>query len=195
MGKVKHLDKILKLFDKSPVVDFKSIFRIIGKQDYAKLVVSNLLRKKKIFKLAKGFYTKNNENELAVFGFMPSYIGLQSALSYYKLWEQETIPIILTSKNIRGGIRRIIDGNVFIKKMDKKYLFGFRYYKENSFYLPYSDIEKTFIDMIFFKQNISNEVFIDIKKRIDRKKLGIYLKKYPEEFRKKVSGLLSHNNL
>ena len=37
MGKSKHIIKIRGLFEKSPIVDFKSIERIVGKRSYAKL--------------------------------------------------------------------------------------------------------------------------------------------------------------
>src|SRR3989344_9138445 len=100
MGKQIHLEKIERLFEKSPVVDFKSIERIIGKNNYAKLLVSNLLKKNKIKKVGKGFYTKYDESSLSVFAFKPAYLGLQSALSFYGLWEQETIPVILTTKKL-----------------------------------------------------------------------------------------------
>ena len=189
MGKRKHLDKIESLFEKSPVVSFVSIKKIVDKKkksNYSKLVVKNLIDKKKIFRLAKGFYTKHNENSLFVFCFKPAYLGLQSALSFHRIWEQETIPIIITSKNVRVGKRNLNGGGVLIKKISKKYLFGFEFYEEGSFYLPYSDVEKTFIDMIYFKENLSKEVLINFKKKIDKIKLNNYLKRYSKEFRKKL---------
>ena len=60
MGKQIYLKKIETLFEKSPVVDFKSLERIIGKaktSNYAKLLVYNLLKKGKIKKIGKGIYT------------------------------------------------------------------------------------------------------------------------------------------
>src|SRR3989338_3028184 len=91
MGKQIYLDKIEAIFDKSPLVDFKSLERVIGKaknSNYAKLLVHNLVKKGKIKKIGKGVYTKHNEISLAVFSFKPAYLGLQSALSHYKIWEQ-----------------------------------------------------------------------------------------------------------
>ena len=54
MGKQIHLKKIESLFEKSPVVDFESIERIVGKSgksNYAKLLVVNFLKKGKIIKI------------------------------------------------------------------------------------------------------------------------------------------------
>ena len=187
MGAQKYLRKIENLFEKSPVVDFQSIQRSIGKSEtsnYAKLLVSNLLKKGRIKKIGKGVYTKHNEISLAVFSFKPAYLGLQSALSHYNLWEQETIPVIVTARKVRRGIRSLIGGNILIKNINKKYFFGFEYVKEGDFYLPYSDLEKTFIDFIVFNQKIDNAVLIKFRKKIKKDKLLTYLKKYPDKFRK-----------
>jgi len=186
MGKIKYLGDVERLFEKSPVVSFASIKRVIGKRGgYTKQLVRNLILKSKIKKLAKGCYTKYDENSLAVFCFK-GYLGLQDALSFHNLWEQETIPVIITGKKVRQGIRDIWGGNVLVRRIDKRYLFGFDYFREGEFYFPYSDIEKTFIDMIYFNENLSEEVLVEIRKKIDRKKLRGYLRKYPKRFRERV---------
>lgn len=195
MGKEKYQKQIEVLFEKSPVVDFSSIERIIKSKknikQYTKQLIRNLVLRNKIKKLAKGQYTKHNESGLAVFCFKPSYLGLQDALSFHNLWEQETIPVIITTKKVRQGIRKIFENtNILIRRIDKKYFFGFDYYKEGDFYFPYSDIEKTFIDLIYFKQNIDEETLKNFRKKLDKKKLKGYLKKYPEKFRKRVEKIL-----
>lgn len=149
-----------------------------------------MLKKGKIKKLGKGYYTIHNEISLSVFCFKPAYLGLQSALSYHGLWEQETIPVILTIKKVRLGVRKSLEQNIFVRHIDKKFFFGFNYFKDGLVYLPYSDIEKTFIDMVIFRQNISDEVLQEIKMRIDKKKLNKYLKAYSIKTRKKISSLI-----
>jgi len=189
-----HLKEIEKLFDKSPILDFKSIERIVQdnkkskKSSYAKLLVSNLIKKGKINRIGKGVYSKYSESSLAVFAFKPAYLGLQSALSFYGIWEQETIPIILTTKKVRRGVRSILDSNILIRKIDKKYFFGFNFIKEGSFYLPYSDLEKTFIDMVVFNQKMSLEVIKEIKKKIDKKRLNQYIQRYSPQLQKQIRG-------
>lgn len=195
MGKQIHLKKIEELFEKSPVVDFKSVERIVGKtrkSSYAKLLISNMIKKGKIKKIGKGLYTYHNESSLAVFSFKPAYLGLQSVLSYYGLWEQETIPVILTTKKVRTGIRDIIGTNILVRRIDKKYFFGFDFVKDGEFYIPYSDLEKTFIDMIVFNQKIDEETLKNIKKRIDLKKLRIYLSRYPKGIQERVEKVIEN---
>ena len=186
MGKEKYQDKIINLFEKSPVVDYSSIKRIINNPEYAKQLIRNLVLKKKIKKLTKGFYTKHDEPSLIVFCFKPSYLGLQDSLSMHNLWEQETIPVVITSKKIRSGLRKMNGINILIRRIDKKYLLGYDSLKVGEFYLPYSDIEKTLIDMVYFKQKISPETLKNIKLNLNKPKLKKYLQIYPKTFRKKV---------
>ncbi len=188
MGKEKYLRVIKDLFMKSPVVDANSIGRIVKSKkkvkQYDKQLIRNLISKDQIKRLTKGFYTMHEDPSLAVFCVKPAYLGLQDALSIHNLWEQETIPIIITSRRVRQGIRKILGANVLIRRISKKYLFGFEYIKQGDFYYPVSDIEKTFIDMIYFKQKISEDLLKNFKKSVNEKKLRGYLKVYPEGVRK-----------
>ena len=68
---------------------------------------------------------------------------------------------------------------ILIKRISSKYFFGFEYSNEK-FCLPYSDIEKTFIDLVYFNQKLSKELVEEFKKRLDMRKLKVYLKRYPK---------------
>ncbi len=194
MGKIKYLKNVESFFEKSSVVDFSSIQRLINNKkkikEYPKQLIRNLILKKKINKLTKGYYTVFEDPSLLVFCLKPAYLGLQDSLSFYNVWEQETIPIILTNRKARQGIRKVLGGNVLIRRINKKYLFGFEYHKVGKFYLPYSNLEKTFIDMIYFKENLNENVIKNIRKRINKKKINSYLKNYPKLFRKRVLKIL-----
>ncbi len=195
MGKEKYLSNIMQLFKKSAVVDFASINKIVKynkkRNQYAKQIIRNLIKQGKIKRIGKGVYTSLDELPLVVFSFSSAYLGLQNALSFHNLWEQETIPVIVTSNNVRKGIRKVMGFNVLIRRLDKKYMFGYEYYKypleDRDIYLPYSDIEKTFIDMIYFRQPLDKETIIEFRKRIDKKKLKSYLRAYPKKMQKKIA--------
>jgi predicted transcriptional regulator of viral defense system len=113
---------------------------------------------------------------------------LQDALSFHNLWEQETNTLIITAKKVREGLRKVLGFNTIVKRINPKYMFGFEYYKyaleDREIYIPYSDIEKTFIDMIYFKQPLDEEIIENFKEKIIKKKLKEYLKRYPLRFRK-----------
>ncbi len=190
MGKQKYQKEIESLFAKSSVISAESIVRMMRSKksvkQYNKQLIKNLIARNKIKRLTKGYYTKYDDPSLAVFCFSPAYLGLQDALSFHNLWEQETIPIVITAKKIRQGSRKILGANVLIRRIDKKYIFGFEYFKQGEFYLPYSDIEKTFIDMVYFNESVSSEALKNIRERADRKKIARYLKLYPKRFRERV---------
>lgn len=198
MGKEKYQERIRELFNKSPVVSYNSIGRNIGKNkpEYTKQLIRNLIKKNKIKRIAKGYYTIHEDPSIAVYCYKPSYLGLQDALSIHNLWEQETIPVIITTKKIRQGLRNINNTNILLRRIDKKYLFGIEYIEsaKKNFYLPYSDIEKTFIDMIYFKENINKETLKTFKKIINKKKLSKYLKKYPKLIRNRVLRIYQREN-
>ncbi len=192
MGKIKYINDIRRFFRESPVADINYLKKFISKKDkkYVYLLISNLLKKKEIGRITKGYYTICDDASLIVFCFKPSYLGLQNALSFHNLWEQETNPVVITTNNIRSGLRKVFGRNALLKRVPGKYLFGYEYYKyplENKeIYIPYSDIEKTFIDMVYFRQPIDEEVIENFREKINKKKLKEYLKRYPVKFRRKV---------
>ena len=195
MGKIKYINKIREFFKESPVISIESLKKFIRKKNknYTYSIINNLLKKKEIKRITKGFYTIYDDPSLTVFCFKPSYLGLHNALSFHDLWEQETNPVVVTTRKVRTGIRKVFDRNIVIKRIDKKYFFGFEYKQDGNFYFPYSDIEKTFIDMIYFNEYLDKDVIKNFRKRIDKKKLKGYLKYYPKIFRDKLSGLLMNS--
>ena len=142
-------------------------------------------------KIGKGVYTIHEESSLSVFAYTPAYLGLQSALSYHKLWEQETIPIVITTRKVRRGVRVVLGSNILVRNIDTKYFFGFEYVLDGKFYVPYSDIEKTAIDLTVFKVRVDKVLCNAIRKRVDKDKLSKYLKRYPLKLQELVKKKLS----
>jgi len=194
MGKSKYKQEVLDLLRKSSIVSYTSIAKIINHKkktkSYAKRMINYLIKSGAIKRLTKGYYTTTDNASLAVLSFQPAYLGLQDALSFHDIWEQETVPIIITSQNVRQGIRKVLNTNIIIRRIESKYLFGMEYHQQENVALPYSDIEKTFIDMIYFKENISEEVIAEFKKRLDKNKLKRYLKIYQKKTREKANLIL-----
>ena len=193
MGKEKYLSQVMEFFKKTPVVTTKDIRLITnkyGKKSYTHLLVHNLIKSGRIKKVVKGFYTIHDDPTVAVFCFKPAYIGLQDALSLHNLWDQESNVVIISAKKVRSGVRRILDSNVIMHRIKPKYLFGFELIKYGKFYVPVSDVEKTLIDFIYFKEFLDKRVLKEIKGKVDKKKINKYLKTYPEIIRKNVVKLI-----
>src|SRR3989344_2975382 len=190
MGREKYLTDIAALFKKSPVVSASSISRLIRSKkrvkQYQKQLVRNLLLQGRIKKLVNGNYTTHDDPSLAVFCFKPAYLGLQDAMSYHEVWEQETIPVIITASKARQGMRKVLGMNILIRRIDRKYLFGYTHVRQGELYYPYSDLEKTFIDVVYFKQKLSADAQNAIMQRLDKKRLASYLQHYPKRFRERV---------
>ena len=195
MGREKYQRDVEQLFNKSTVVDLASIRRIINKgkkvKQYHKQLIRNMILKNKIRQLPNGNYTKHDDPSLAVFSFSPAYLGLQDALSFHDLWEQETIPVIITSRKARQGIRTVMGQNVLVRRINRKYMFGYEPQKAGDIYLPYADIEKTLIDLVYFRENINRDVMKAILEKCDRQKLEEYLKKYPDRIQREIKKKLS----
>ncbi|MEK6951857.1 MAG: hypothetical protein AABX29_02475 [Nanoarchaeota archaeon] len=188
MGKIKYITDIRKFFEKNKVVDINSLRKFISgkKNNYVHLLISNMIKKGEIKRITKGYYTLYEDYTLAVFCFKPSYLGLESALSIHNLWEQETNPVIITTNSIRQGTRKVFGNNILLKRITSKYFFGVEYVKEGDLYVPVSDIEKTFIDMVYFRKGMDKELLSSFKKKIDAEKLKDYLRKYS----KKISNMV-----
>lgn len=191
MGAVKHKDIIRNFFRQTPVVNINSLKRRInGKSNYASLMLNQMVKKKEVYRLTRGFYSLHNDPTLAVFCFKPAYLGLQEALSIHNLWEQETNTVILTTKTVREGIRNIAGNKVILKRLPKKLFFGVEYKQYGDFYLPVSDIEKTLLDLIYFQQPIDKELVQKFKENINLKKLKQDLSHYDQKTKDKIKQII-----
>lgn len=120
----------------------------------------------------------------------PAYLALQDALSIHGLWEQETIPVIITTRKVRQGLRSVFGSNIMIRRIDRRYYFGIEHVQQDDVALPVSNIEKTLPDLLYYKQYIRPDVLKKITKRINRTRLIEYLKLYPAEFGKRVKRII-----
>ncbi|MCJ7816270.1 MAG: hypothetical protein MUP55_00285 [Candidatus Aenigmarchaeota archaeon] len=189
MAEMKRLDKIKEYAKRTPAFDTKSVVRLAGDKDYAYLLLNRLLKTGQIKRITRGYYTIHEEPSLIAYCLKPAYLGLQDAMSLHNLWEQETNPIVLTTRRVRPGIRKVFGSNVIIRRISPKHFFGYDYVRQGEFLLPVSDIEKTFIDMVYFRE-MRKEMAKAFRRRIDREKLREYLKRYHRRFAHNVLGLL-----
>lgn len=187
---MKYIDKVREYSKRTPLFDTKSVSRLVGDANYTYVLLNHLLKKGEIKRLTKGYYTIYEEPSLIVYCMKPAYLGLQDAMSFHNLWEQETLPVVVTARKVRSGIRTVFGSNVLIRRVSPKHFFGYDYYKYDSLLLPVSDIEKTFIDMVYFNE-IRKDIIRNFKGRIDKEKLQRYLKKYDKKFGRKVVRLVS----
>lgn len=158
---------------------------------YSHLLIHNLLKRGEIFRVAKGVYTFRGEMQVVGSAFQPYYYGLQDALSLHDLWEQETNPVVITTRNVRRGLRTFLGNNYLVKRISRRMFFGFSAFRYHDSWINVSDLEKTLIDFVYFEQPLGSEVLGELAPKLDRKKLSSYLELCPAWVEKRVGALLN----
>jgi predicted transcriptional regulator of viral defense system len=181
---MKYVHEFLKHFSKVPAFSTKDAEQFLiyigsGKK-YPKRFIQNMRVGNRIFKLAKGMYTTQNNSEVIGFAFSPFYYGLTYALSYYNVWEERANPAIVTTKIVRSGTRKAMGINISVFRIPKTMFFGYNMIKGEAVYYPISDPEKTFIDLVYFGISLREDTLNRLVARLDRKKLREYLLRSPK---------------
>ena len=187
---MKYIEAFREHFKSFPVFSisdarvFLSQFSISS--NYTFFLLHYLRKRGEIRKITRGIYSFKKEAEVIGFAFSPFYYGLQDALSFRDLWEQETNPVVITTRKVRTGVRTIAGSKVVIRRISRSMFFGFENLKSGDLYLPFSDIEKTLIDFVYFRQFLDSRTIKKMIERMDKKRMHSYLLKIPEWLRKKV---------
>ena len=180
---MKYIHEFLKHFSKVPVFsarDAEQFLMYIGSgKKYPKRFIQNMQVRNRIFRLAKGIYTTQNNSEVIGFAFSPFYYGLTYALSYYNVWEERANPVIVTTKIVRSGTRKAMGINISVFRIPKNLFFGYDMVKGETIYYPISDLEKTFIDLVYFGISLREDTLKRLVARFDRRKLREYLLSSP----------------
>ncbi len=189
---MKYIKGIRERFDSPNFPVFKAReLRTMGVgTEYSKRLVHILLSRKEITRITRGVYTFHSNLNVVGFAFAPFYYGLEDALRIRGLSGQGTNPMVVTSRNVRAGIRQFKGSNYLVFRIDKRFFFGYDLVKVGNFWLPVSDLEKTVIDMVHFNGMIRDELLPGIIKALDRKRLNDYLKRYKPSLRNKVLDLV-----
>jgi len=162
----------------------------LGKQ-YSQLLLHNLVESGELFRVTKGVYSFQDDLSVAGFAFSPFYYGLQDALSLMGFWEQETNPVVITPRKVRSGLRKMMGGNVLVRRISRKMFFGFEMLKHGSLWLPVSCPEKTLIDFVYFGEHLPKNALEKLLEKSDEKRLRQFLEKTPKKTSTKVQQLLA----
>ncbi|MFA4907586.1 MAG: hypothetical protein WC602_04925 [archaeon] len=180
---MKYIAEFEKRFGRRPSFTIRDCRIFLSKKgisgQYLHALIHNLLKKEKLKRISRGIYTFNSEPAIAGAAFVPSYHGLQEALSIHGLWDQEAGTVIITPRKVRSGLREILGSNVLARRISKRMFFGFEPAIYSNTCIFVSDPEKTIIDLAYFRENISPGVIAEAKKRLDRGKMKKYLARSP----------------
>ena len=124
-----------------------------------KLQLHKWIKQNKIIRLKKGVYTLNDTDrkaELSPFFlanelYSPSYLSLESALSYYDLIPEAVNNFTSITTNKTKTIKNIY-GTFYYNSIKKEYFWGFQNIKlKNNIFFFIAAPEKAVVDFIYFK--------------------------------------------
>ncbi len=169
------------------VSDLKIKFKGKGLSDsYIHLMLHNLEKRGEIIRITRGVYSFHDDSIVVGFAFAPFYYGMESALSIKGVSGQGFNYIIVTPRNVRAGTRRFKGRNYLVQRIKKEHMFGYDLTKSGKFWIPASDNEKSFIDILYFREGVTKELLNALAPKMDRKKLIRYLGKYDSNFARRV---------
>jgi predicted transcriptional regulator of viral defense system len=187
LGRVVHLGKVDRFIRSTPAFRSRDIELLVGSRGYALLLLHNLEKAGRVTRVTKGWYSVHDDPTFAVFAFKPAYLGLQEALSIRGLWEQETNVVLVTSARPKPGTRVVMGGsNLVVHRIASSRFFGYDYLSYHGAHVPVSDLEKTFIDLLYFRESPGRDVLKTLGRRVDRERLRSYLSHYPAAFARRV---------
>ena len=181
---MKYINAVREHFVSRPVFSIRDVKVFLNKQGpsdaYIYLLAHHLTKRGEIRRLTRGIYTFRKEAEVTGFAFSPFYYGLQDALSFRNIWEQETNSIIITPRRVRSGQRTIAGTKTIVRRINRRMFFGFNTIRFHDLYLPVSDVEKTLIDFIYFREPLRKDVLKTMRGQIREDVLKSYLKRTPD---------------
>jgi len=184
---------IERKFSDYPVFTYRDLSLYFRKGRNMARIISYMKNTGKVHTVTKGVYTFNKDDGVSGFAYRPFYYGLLSALTIRELWTQNSRPDIMTMKRVRSSQTSVFgDKNdiVFLHHITAKYFFGFDLIKHGRFVVPVSDPEKTLIDLIYYKTTLAMKDYDGLLNAVDRRKLGVYLKRYDRRTADKVMGFV-----
>ncbi len=187
----KIIEEYEKIYKKK--VNLISLWTYIRKDNYIKRILGYYYY---VFSLEERYnkYCKFSEEEL-VFLILEKmkvkwYLGLESALKKNKITWQ-SINVIIIINNWFSGIKRLGNSKFkFIKTKDKMFTFGLVENKTNNqVKYFYSDLEKTYLDFLYFHSYLGENIFL-VKKTLDfnikKNKFLEYAKNYSKKVKEAI---------
>ncbi len=123
-----------------------------------------------------------------------SYVSLDSALSFYNLFDQ--MLRTTTSITTHRSKKYVFQGNTYrYLKIKKDLYFGFTIESREGYYIKIAELEKVILDYLYFKNDTYSLDFLieklkKAKNKIDFRKLFDYAKRFPETTKRKTGFIL-----
>jgi len=160
--------------------------------DFHRRRLNDWQEKNYIKKVMRGYYVfsdiKINESLLYIIAnkiYDPSYVSLESALSYYNLIPEGVYSVTSVSSKKTSSFKTFL-GVFSYKKIKEELLFGYQLVNYQNHNFKIAEIEKVILDYFYINSKIKNnndffEMRFNVqefKDRVNREKLDRYLKAF-----------------
>lgn len=203
--RLKDMEDIIA--SKGKIVAAGDIHKALGKK-YSKFAIKkriyDLKEKGWLIPLRRGLYFISDISSRGFVSISPfiiasafdkdSYISLDSALSFYGLFEQ----MLRTTSSVTAEKSRkyVFQDNTYrYLKINKKLCFGYKLENLEGYYVKVAELEKVILDYLYFRNDAYSvdlllEKLQKAKDRLDFKKLFNYARKFPETTKRKLGFIL-----
>lgn len=196
---MKYVNDFLKNFSsaKFPAFSANDAYLFLTKynvsEGYARRFLNNLVRSGKIYKIKRNYYTCHDSPYTVGFAYAPFYYGLGTALNIHNLSEQQSQPTVISATKSMPQVQLFRNSKIFIHRISARMVFGVISVAFEGFEIPVSDIEKTLIDLVYFRYGVDDYVYENLAAGIDREKLNEYLDMCPGRTRKSVKRIMAEH--
>ncbi len=175
-----------KYFSSYSVFSINEIEKIFP--DFNKINLLTWQKKGYITKLRNGFYklnnTQNTELDLFIIAnkiYSPSYVSLESALSFYEIIP-EALFSVTSVTTLKTNTFKNKEGNFIYKNLKPNLLFGYQLLQTGDNTYKIAELEKTILDYLYLKKTIKTMEDIKslrfnrfiLKEKLNLKKLYDY---------------------
>ena len=178
---MKYENAFVEFFSKQDIFTTGDARRFLSRlgagEPYIRVMLHNLTQSGTIHRVGKGSYTFKRNESIIGFGFRPFYYGLQYALTIRKLWTQQSVPVIITKSKANPGIRDVMGIRVLLRRINENGFFGFEYLNYGGIFVPVSDLEKTFLDFIYYGVYLDPDTMKELRNKLNGSKLRDYSKR------------------
>ena len=153
--------KLLKVLEKSPVFNLKTVKDITGKKgSYVKILIFRLKKEGLIFEIEKNKYTVHKDPlVIASYLVWPCYLSFWTALRHHDLTEQLPNAIfVATTRAKKNRLLRFNGTEIIFTKIKPSCFFGFAKEKYRDFDIFVAEPEKAVIDSALFKKLSFSEI-------------------------------------
>ncbi len=191
---MKYLD-LLNYYEKNLIIKPQDVY-FLGNEKTIRSQLSRWAKSGKLVELRKGYYLLPKKLKqfpplfyIANMIYIPSYISIQSALSFYNLIPEAVYSITSITTRTTYEIKNKV-GNFIYRKIKNNLFFDYIMITINNYPVFIAKPEKALLDMIYIDHIDVKSLRLQNIDLLNKDLIKKSLKKYPEWVKKKIEVIL-----